>query len=605
MRCYDDQNEEDTSGASAVRAAPLRQNLSAYVHAHLRADLIAGSTVAAFAVPQAMAYAMLAGVPPIHGLYTAIVMSIVAALMGSSAFVNSGPTNSAALLTAAALMPFAGRPDYMGYIATLGLLAGLIRLAMGLAKMGVLLDFVPESAFLGFTIGAGLLISMGQLHHLISVAPSDAAWFPARLWETANGFSETNSAALCIGLATLVVMLLFNGRCRKLPVALLAMGSAAIAAWLLRDHHPVQTVRDVATIPFGLPALSVPLLDIQTMRDLLPAAFAIAVIGLIEAASIGQTLALRRNQRIDVNQEFIGQGASQIAGAFLSCIPGSGSFSRSLLIETSGGVTRFANVYFGLATMIAVLAIPRLLEWIPVSALAGLLLYIGLQLVDLPRLRRVLATSTADSAILITTFLITVFYRIEYGIFAGMIGAALIHLHRTRQLQLVEYIPAANGRLAECSYENSAPHEPAEIVALGISGDLYYGLASSLRDQLTRILDTQHPRHLVLRVRRAYSIDYSCWSVLFDIADYQKIKGGRLYLCGVRPDVQTLVRQAGMEDVLPDDSFFPATESPFQAFDRCIASILPRCENMQDPHRVNWYNRSGTVDPAPKESSRT
>lgn len=590
-------------GGPAPRIAPFLPDLFNITRSQVRADVIAGLTVAVFAVPQSMAYAMLAGVPPIYGLYTAIVMSIVAALWGSSAFVNSGPTNSAALLTAAALLPFAGRPDYMAYIATLGLLAGLIRLAMGCAKLGNLLDFVPESAFLGFSIGAGLLISLGPLHHLLGVATPEATWFPARLMETASHIPETNVTALIIGLMTLGIMLLLNHRSGKIPVALLAIGSAALAAWLLRMHYPVHTVRDVAEIPFGLPGIAIPQLDIQTLHDLLPAAFAIAVIGLIEAASIGQTLALRRNQQLDVNQEFIGQGISQIAGAFLSCMPGSGSFSRSLLIEASGGATRFANVFFGLATLGALLSIPRLLEWIPVSALAGLLLYIGVRLVDLPRLRRVFATSTTDGAILITTLLVTVFYRIEYGIFAGMVGAALMHLHRTRELQLVEYIPADNGRITECPYDKNAPHEPADIVALGVSGDLYYGLSSTLRSQLTRIIESRQPRHLVLRMRRAYSIDYSCWNVLFDIAEHLDHHGGRLYLCGVRPDFQTITHQAGMQHILPADRFFPATDSPFQAFDQCIASILAHGANPPGARNQHWTKRAGMTNTKIAEST--
>lgn len=569
---------------------PFARDLRTYSAASFRSDLMAGVTVAVFAVPQAMAYAMLAGVAPVYGLYAAVVMSIVAALWGSSPYVNTGPTNSAALLTAAALAPFVLLPDHMAYIATLGLLVGVIRLTMGLARFGSLLDFVPQSAFLGFTVGAGLLIGMGQLHHLFGVSAPESAWFPARMSETLENIRHVNPPALIIGLVTLGIMLVFNYRAKKFPVALFAIGCSGLVAWLLRDDLPVQTVRDVAAIPYGLPSPSMPLLDFAIIKTLMPAALAIAVIGLIEAASIGQTLAVRRGERLDVNQEFIGQGLSQIVGSFLSAIPGSGSFSRSLLIEASGGVTRFANVFFGIATMGALLMIPRLLEWIPISALAGLLIYIGIKLIDIPRIRRVFATSTSDSSMLIITFLVTVFYRIEYGIFAGIVGAALIHLHRTRELQLVEYIPTPSGRIAELPYGAHMPHEPCEIVALGISGDLYYGVSSALRNQLHDIIASQRPRHLVLRMRRAYSIDYSCWSVLFDMAEHLKKTGGSLYLCGIRPDFQTIIRQARMQDVLPPERIFPATDSPFQAFDRCLGTIVTT-NTFSDARSVSWKPR--------------
>jgi sulfate permease, SulP family len=575
--------------------APFVRDFRTYSVTAFRSDLLAGAAVALFAVPQAMAYAMLAGVVPIYGLYAAVVMSIVAALWGSSPYVNTGPTNSAALLTAAAIAPFALVSDHMAYIATLCLMVGVVRLAMGLARFGSLLDFVPESAFLGFTVGAGLLIGMGQLHHLLGVAAPEASWFPARMVETLEKFPAANPSALIIGLITVGIMLLFNHRSKKFPVALFAIGLSGLAAWLLNGDFPVRTVHDVAAIPSGLPAVSMPLFDIHVIKTLLPASLAIAVIGLIEAASIGQTLALRRGERLDVNQEFIGQGLSQIAGSFLSSIPGSGSFSRSLLMEASGGVTRFANVFFGLVTMGALMLIPRLLEWIPVSALAGLLIYIGIKLVDVPRIRRVFATSASDSGMLIITLLVTVFYRIEFGIFAGIVGAALIHLHRTRELQLVEYIPSTAGRITELPYGTDALHAPSEIVALGISGDLYYGVSSALRNQLNDIIEAQHPRHLVLRMRRAYSIDYSCWSVLFDIAEHLEQKGGHLYLCGIRPDFQTIISQAGMQDGLPPDRIFPATDSPFQAFDRCLSTIVA-ANGLSDARSENWRLRTVSPD---------
>lgn len=580
------------------RLLPFLADVRGYTSGAFRADLLAGLAVAVFAIPQAMAYAMLAGVAPVYGLYAAVVMSIVAALWGSSPYVNTGPTNSAALLTAAALLPLAPLDNPMPVVATLCLLVGAIRLVMGLARLGRLLDFVPESAFLGFTVGAGLLIAMGQLHHFLGVLPPESAWFPARMAETAARAGETDPAALLIGLGTLVIMLGLNHRFRVFPVALVAIGLAALAAWLLHDRHPVRIVADIAAIPRGLPVFAPPLLDADLVRALLPAAFAISVIGLIEAASIGQTLALRNNQRLDVNQEFVGQGLSHLAGAFLSAIPGSGSFSRSLLIETSGGKTRLANVFFGVATLGAMLAVPHLLEWIPVSALSGLLIYIGIRLVDVPRLRRVLATSVSDSIIMVLTFGVTVFYRIEYGIFVGVAGAALVHLHRARELQLVEYQPDDSGRVTEKPCRRPEDTVPGDVVALGVSGDLFYGISSALRDQLDQVIEERHPRHLILRMRRAYSIDYSCWSVLFDLAAHLEQLGGRLYLCGIRPDFEPIVRQAGLGNPLTPERLYPATASPFEAFDRCLDAVLADPQ-LEGPTAARWRRYRAGHHPSP------
>ncbi len=542
-----------------------------------RRDLQAGVTVAVFAIPQAMAYAMLAGVSPVHGLYAAVVMSMVAALLGSSPYVNTGPTNSAALLTAGALAPLAVEGQLMAYMATLCFLVGLIRLALGMMKCGSLLAFVPESSFLGFTVGAGLLIALGQLHHLLGVPAPAAVWMPARFAETLRAWENIQPWSLGIGLGTIALTLVFEKRAKRFPVAMCIMVVCGLIAWAVRDIHALRVVGDVARIPAGLPPWSLPLVDPEIMAALFPAAAAIAVIGLIEAASIGQTLALRNGQHFDVNREFVGQGGAQVAGAFFSGIPGSGSFSRTLLIEASGGVTRMANIYFGLATAAALLVVPRLLEWIPVSALAGLLFYIGIRLVDLRHIRRVLATSRTDTVIMVLTLLITVFYRIEAGIVAGVLGAALVHLYRTRTLHITEYVPDEKGHVKEVPYAPGIRHASSEVVVVGITGDLYYGVAMLMRNQLQDIIRDQKPRHLVVRVRRALSIDYSCWSALFDVAEGFHRQGGSVYLCGVRKEHEAIIEQAGMRAILPKANVFPATASPFEAFGRCLDHVFTIC----------------------------
>ena len=560
-------------GKLEMQLFSFTQNLRRYDNDALRGDLQAGLTVAVVAIPQTMAYAMLAGVAPVYGLYAAIIMASVAAWWGSSRFLNTGPTNTAALLTAAALAPLAPVEDKMALVCVITLLVGLMRLLMGLARFGQLADFVPESALLGFTVGAGILIALGQLHHLLGVPPPAAPSCPGRFLETLGAVPGADPAALLTGLFTLAVMFFFGKRARRFPAALLAIGLAALAARFLEGVHPLRTVRDLAALPRGWPELVFPHAPAEVWIALLPSALAIAVIGLIEAASIGQVLALRHQERIDLNREFTAQGLSQILAAFFGAIPGSGSFSRSRLVEQSGGRTRLAHLYFSLAIAALLLLAPGILEWIPVASLAGLLIYIGLRLVDIHRIQRVFSTSATDTVILLLTFFITVFGRIEYGIFAGVAGAALVHLQRARELRLVEYLPDGPGRLEERPYEPGAVHPAGALVAVGVSGDLFYGLSMALRDQLRAIIETQQPRHLVIRVRRAYSIDYSCWSVLFDLADAFQGQGGRVYLCGVRPDYQRIIRQAGMESVLPEGQIFPATRAPFEAFANCLRAL--------------------------------
>lgn len=554
----------------------IREDLHGYGWKPFARDAQAGLTVALVAAPQGVAYALLAGVPPVHGLYAALVMSIVAALWGSSRFVNTGPTNSAALLTAVALLPWAGSPDFLRVCFTLTLLVGVMRMALGLMRMGRLVQWVPESGFLGFTVGAGLLIALGQLHHLFNVAPGDGAWPPARVWGTLQHLGALNPHTTAIGLGCLAVLLLTDRTRLRNAASLAVLVLASCYAMWAGPEAGIRLVRDIAPVSHGLPSFTLPLFAPQTLIDLLPSAFAISVVGLIEAVSIGQSLALKHRERLDYDREFVGQGLSHIVSAFFQGMPGSGSFSRSALMEHAGAATRFGNVFFGLFTALALLLAPRLLDMIPVSALAGLLLFIGYKLINVTRIRRVHATSRSDVILLIATFVVTVFVRIEYGIFVGVVLGALLFLRHACAVHLSELTPSGEeeGRYDEAPYGGGAAHAPSDVVALTLSGDLFYGQASDLRDQLDEILRVQRPRRLIIRMRRAHTVDYSCWSVLFDCAETLARQGGSIYLTGVSPALQRVICKEALQRLIPRERVYAQTDAPFESFESCLSDVL-------------------------------
>jgi SulP family sulfate permease len=578
--------------------APFLEDLRIFTWLRLRRDVVAGLTVAVFAVPQAMAYAMLAGAPPVYGLYAAMVMSIVAALWGSSPFINTGPTNSAALLAGAALLPWADRPDVLGLLFGLTFLVGVGRLLLGLCRAGRLFHFVPECGLLGFAAGAGVLIVGGQLHHLLGIAAGKSSWFVLRMSELVPNAVHTHGPTLAMGVGCLLALLLLERTRLKTVAPLLALGGAAcLAHFVLPPGVGVRTVGDISPIPCGLPRLTLPNFDPTVMASLIPSALAIAVIGLIEAASIGQTLALRHHRAEDFNQEFIGQGLSHLVASFFQAMPGSGSFTRSLLIEQAGGVSRFANVFFGLWTAAAVLSLPPALEAIPVSALAGLLLFIGWKLVDVRRIRRVLATSRTDALVMGATFLVTVFYRIEAGVFVGTVMAALVFLGRAGRVQLNELIPAGPGRYEEIPYDGVTLHAASDLVALSVSGDLFYGMSHALRQQLAEVKSRQAPRVLLLRLRRASSIDSACWGVLADLAEQLYRAGGSLYLSGVGPEVQPILVRSGLQRWIPDHQVFLRNDRPFAAFDQCVQAAraaLPADAHLSAPWRTDVGEMDGS-----------
>jgi SulP family sulfate permease len=556
-----------------VSPAPFLAVLRGYTAGLARRDLLAGLTVAVFAVPQALAYAMLAGVPPVYGLYTAVVMSVVGALWGSSPFLNTGPTNSAALLTAAAMAAYAGRADLAALVAALTLLVGILRLAMALLRTGKLVSLIPESAILGFTVGAGLLIATGQAHHLLGLPAVAGEGFLARMGDVAARAGVAHGPTVAVGVGTLAVMLIFDRWSKRFPVALAAMALAAVVPLVLGPGSGIRLVGEVAPIGSGLPAFRLPCLDPTLYREVFPAAVAIAVIGLMEAVSIGQALALKHGQRVNFDQEFMGQGLSHIAAAFLQGIPGSGSFSRSAMIEQAGGATCMSNVFFGVFTALALVTIPGAMERIPVSALAGLLLFVGIRLIDFRRVIRVFQVSRTDAAVMVTTFAVTVFVKVSYGIFAGIVLAALLFLNRARRFRLVETVPLAGGGVEELPGD-PADGAPSDVVALNVASDLFYGVAHDLARMLGAVLERRRPKHLILRVRQAHHIDYSCWSVIYDVAAGLQAQEGQLYLCGVRPGFERVLGQADIRRIVPPDHIYPAQTSLLTSFGACASEVV-------------------------------
>lgn len=549
----------------------------------LRADALAGLTVAVFAVPQAMAYAALAGLPPVQGLYVAVVMSVVATLWGSSPYLNTGLTVTSALLTAATLAPFVARgASMLDLVWTFTLLVGAIRILLGLFKTGWIVRFVPEPAFLGFMAAANILIALGQLHQFFGISSPHAPSTLLKLGEVFYNLPQTNPRAVLIGLLVVGVLVLFDKYSKRFPVALASILLATVAAVALgstRLGAPVQLVRDIAPIPHGLPPLQFGPLRFDLIPSMLPGALAVAAIGLIEAVSIGQSLALKKKSEVNFNQEFFGQGVSQIAGALVGGLPGSASFSRSALIERSGGQTALANIFFGVFTALALWLFPSLLEQIPLAALAGLLFFTGIKMLDVATMRRVWKTSRSDFAVLALTFGVTFFGKIEWGFFAGVVVAMAVFLNRARDLQIFELVPRkVSTHFEESPYKPDSRHEKSDVVALALHGDLFFGLAQELREQLGEIARVQDPKFLVIRTRRARSIDYSCWKALFDFAAAFRENGGVLILTGVHGELREVIEDAGMKNVLPPECIVNPTGSAWQAFEMGLERVAQQLE---------------------------
>ena len=546
--------------------------------ASLRADFQAGLTVAIFAVPQAMAYAVLAGLPPVNGLYCAVMMSFVASLFLSSPYLNIGPTNTSALLTASVIAPFAAQASgaLMGpLIFQFTILVGIIGALMGLFKAGPLVRLVPEHANLGFVTAANILIALGQFNEFLGVKAIRGETL-SKIVGLVREAPQTHWPSLVIALFTLGLMLGFDKFSRRFPVTLCAVIAAtvatlALARWLPNLAH-VRVVGDIAPVPAGFPTPRVFALDFPLLWKMLPGAAAVASIGMLESAAISSNLALKNKITVNFSQEFFGLGIAQLASAVFGGFPGSSSYSRSALIERNGGKTVLAGIFFSAVTLVALLVGSRLLEMIPLSALAALLFFTGIKLIEVGALKRVWLTSRVDFGVVALTFFVAFFGKLEWGFFAGIVAALLVFVMRAKSLQLYELLPHG-GKWEERAYAPASLHARCDIVALSLSGDLFFGMSGELREQLSEIVRLQEPKWIIIRLRRTSSVDASVWNTLADFAQTFDESGGQLILTGVSPQLQQIIARTQISGLSEPQNWVPREKTAFVAFEKGLERI--------------------------------
>lgn len=400
----------------------------------VRADLLAGLTGAIVVLPQGIAFATLAGMPPQYGLYAAMVPCLVAALFGSSRLMVTGPANAISLTTMALIAPLAlpGSPEYVRLVITLTFLVGVVQIALGLARAGRLVEWMPHSVIVGFTTGAAVLIIVSQLGPFFGIdlprgesAVHGVAALAARL-------DEANWLAIVAGLSTIVAIRLWRPLNRIVPAMLVGVVAGALVAdgtrWLL---PAAPALASVPPLPGALPALSWPDLSIDTLRKLFAATLVMTLLGLTEAVAIARAIAARDREPLDGNREFLGQGLANLAGSFTSAFPTSGSFNRSGVNLTSGARTPLAAASAAVFLVVLLLFVSPLARHLPMAVIAGLLFVVGWGLIDRREIRRLVVEEPWERAPLAVTFVATVLLSLEWAILLGLLVALVTRRLRT------------------------------------------------------------------------------------------------------------------------------------------------------------------------------
>jgi SulP family sulfate permease len=525
-----------------------------YKLANLRPDFIAGLTVAVVMLPQAMSYALIAGLPVRMGLYTAIVASIVGALWGSSNQLTSGPTNAISLLALSTLLGVA-EPGSVEYLAAAGLLAVIVggfHLIMGFARLGMLVNFISDSMVVGFSAGAGILIAFHQAEHLLHI-PITAS---PSLWETIPSIvahlPQIHWPSVALGIGTLLIIVLLERIDRRIPSLLIGMVSAsAIVALVGPETYEIEVVGE---IPRRLPPLAdFSVIDPQLVLDLFTGAVAVAAIGFLETMSIAREISAHTGQRLDSNQQFIGEGLANVASGLFSGYPASGSISRSAVNYRAGAETEVSSIFAGLFVLAGVILLAPLATYVPFAALGGVLIFTGLNLVHREEIVRTWRADRADRNIMVLTMAATLLAPLQIAVLVG-IGTSVIHYLLMTTTPRVREVKMDD----QYRYFCPRPEQPAcpQLGVVQILGDLYFGAVSHVEERIEELLD-EHPRQrfLLLRMYTVENCDISGIHALESIVRTYRDLGGDVFFVHVQEPVHEVMKTSSFHNFVGEDHF--------------------------------------------------
>ncbi len=549
----------------------------------IKADLSAGLTGAVIVLPQGVAFATIAGLPPEYGLYTAMVTPIIAALFGSSFHLVSGPTTAISIVVFSAISNYAdpGSAEFISLSLTLTFLAGIYQLGFGLARLGVLVNFVSHTVVIGFTAGAAILIATSQMKSITGIFVPKGESFLHTWMDMFDGIGDTNPYLLAIALVTLLSALLVKKYYPKMPNLLAGMVVGSLLALILKNY--TDSIKLVGEIPAHLPPFSAPEFSFETIRMLAPEAFAVALLGLIEAVSISRAVATKSSQRIDANQEFIGQGLSNTVGSFFSSYAGSGSFTRSGINYDAGARTPMSAIFAALSLMIIVLLIAPLTAYLPIAAMGGVILLVAYNLVDIHHIKTTLALSKSESAVLLTTFFATLFLELEFAIYLGVLLSLIFFLAKTSTpriptLSFDEPAGASHRKLVNIDSKPIKQCPQLKIIRIDMS--IYFGSINHIQKRLTTIVDNERIYHILVIGSGINFIDLAGIEALESEQLRLKKLGGGLYFLGLKSSVYEFAARSGFIKHVGSGNFFDSkTQAIKTIFKKMDSDICLKCHS--------------------------
>ena len=556
-----------------------------------RADLMAGLTGAILGLPQGVAFAILAGLPPQYGLYAAMLPPALSALFGSSFQMVAGPTNAVAILLFASLTHLApaGSPDYIRLVLTVTLLTGVFELAMGIARLGTLVNFISHTVIIGFSAGAAILIATSQVKSFFGIPIPAEASFIETLRQLAVQIGHINPWVTATGVFTLLFGVAARKYFPKVPFMISATVAGSLFAWALDLYFgpEVTGIKTVGALPAQLPPLSLPDLSLDTIKAVAPTALATTILSLTLAVSIGRSLGIRSGQRIDSNQEFIGQGISNIGGAFFSAFPSAGSFNRSGANYEAGAKTPLANVYASLFLVAIVLVVAPLAAYLPLASVAAILFLIAYGLIDVKRMKSIVRTSRSEAAVMFVTLGAALFLGLQTAIYAGVLLSLMLFLNQAARPGIRDVKPDFRGGSLHFDADTGLPDCP-QLKMLRVNGSIFFGAVEHVEDAFQRV-DRENPqqKRLLIAASGINIVDISGAESLTRETVRRRKVGGDLYFYFMKDAVRQTLHDGGYLKTIGDQNIFSqktdAIAAIYPTLDpeicrRCTARIFPQCE---------------------------
>jgi SulP family sulfate permease len=532
---------------------PIRL-FKSYDPADFRPDLIAGLTVGVVILPQVIAFALIAELPPEMGLYTAIIGGAVGALWGSCKQIQTGPANTISLLILSILLPIAapGTPNFLAAAGMMAVMVGFFQLSMGLARLGMLVNFVSHSVVVGFSSGAGVLIAINEFRHLLGLQ-FQSRGVTDTVYNISTHLLEPHWPTMLLGLSAIVLLVLLRKLYPKLPGSLISMSVASLIVFFFSLDQAGVSV--IGQLPSGLPPLAdLPLFDLNFIARLSTGALAVGAISLVQTSAVGRSIAAQTGQRLDNNQEFVGQGLANIACGLFSGYSCAGSFSSSAVNFKAGSRTPLSSIVASTFILVAIFTLAPLAAFLPRAAVAGALTVTAYNMIDRAEITRILRGAPGDALIMVVTFLGTLFLHLEFAVLLGILLSFALYIMKTSVPQVFSVLPDANFRhfIQQQSHQKLCP----QLGILKISGDLYFGAVSHIEEAIHQHL-TDHPnqRFLLFRMHGVNQCDFSGIHMLETIRHACQERGGDIYFMKLQQPVLALMKSTGFYNQLGPGHF--------------------------------------------------